>query len=60
MSADKQCPELEALAAYVDGALAEQRLAMEHHLVLCQRCRHLVALIIKSQSLVPDPSLLDS
>jgi anti-sigma factor RsiW len=55
MSADKKCPELESLAAYIDGALSEQRSAMEHHLVVCQRCRHLVARIVKSQSVVPDP-----
>lgn len=48
------CPELEKLAAYVDGNLArEERALVEAHLVECESCRKIVSLTVKSESAVP-------
>jgi anti-sigma factor RsiW len=44
------------MAAYADGNLDEQeRATAEMHLAHCLSCRRILALIIKSQSDVPDP-----
>jgi hypothetical protein len=52
-----QCPTLEALAAYVDHGLPpESRRQIEAHLVVCKPCRNKVALVIKSQTILPDPA----
>lgn len=43
------CPEPELLAAYADSALElDERHETEEHLVLCARCRALVALVAGS------------
>ena len=50
------CPQVEELAAYIDRGLSQgEEKDIEYHLVRCERCRHLVAVVIKSQSSVPDP-----
>ena len=49
------CLTDETMAAYVDGNLpGEERVSAEKHLAECFKCRRLVALIIRSQSEVPD------
>jgi anti-sigma factor RsiW len=46
------------LAAYLENNLAvETREQVEAHLVECRKCRRIVALVIKSESVVPDPVL---
>jgi anti-sigma factor RsiW len=57
----RQCHVPEQLAAYVDGKLtpAEQTI-VEHHLAECSRCRKVIEIVIKSQSEVPSPLLLNS
>ncbi|MGH9426636.1 MAG: zf-HC2 domain-containing protein [Terriglobia bacterium] len=52
------CPNTELLAAYLENNLAvETREQMEEHLVECRICRRIVAQVIKSESVVPDPVL---
>ena len=52
------CPDTELLAAYLENNLAvETREQVEEHLVECRICRRIVALVIKSESVVPDPVL---
>jgi anti-sigma factor RsiW len=50
------CPEDEALGAYMDHVLSPERQAeVESHLITCRICREVLALAIKSKTLVPDP-----
>ena len=47
------CPDLEKLAAYVDGNLTrEEQTLVEAHLIDCYRCREIVSLTVKSESAV--------
>ena len=48
------CPDLEILAAYLDGKLTrdEQRV-IETHLSRCSVCRRIVSLAIKTEMDVP-------
>ncbi|MEW6207613.1 MAG: zf-HC2 domain-containing protein [Acidobacteriota bacterium] len=53
------CPDTELLAAYLENNLTvETREQVEAHLVECRICRRIVAEVIKSESVVPDPVLL--
>ena len=53
----EECPETAALAAYIDYLLTPQeRHRVEVHLADCPFCRKTVALALKSQAAVPDPS----
>jgi anti-sigma factor RsiW len=53
----EECPEIEALAAYIDHVLSlSERRRIETHLAGCSRCRKTVALTVKSKAAVPDPS----
>lgn len=52
------CPSIEHLSAYIDqNVTAEEREAIEAHLVECAICRKTVALTIKSQIAAPDPTM---
>ena len=49
----KQCPDIEKLAAYLDGDRArEEKSLVEAHLVDCDACRKTVSLSVKSESAV--------
>lgn len=49
----KACPDHEAMAAWIDGGLAvDDRSALEAHLVLCERCRSVVAFVLEAQDAV--------
>lgn len=53
---EEMCPTDEELAAYIDGSLSlPDKEKMEHHLIRCKKCRHVVAVVIKSKAAVPDP-----
>jgi anti-sigma factor RsiW len=55
------CLPDEDIAAYVDRAISGERLKqIEYHLVECRRCRRVVALVVRSQTVVPDPDFRDS
>jgi anti-sigma factor RsiW len=50
-----QCPELELVAAYLDGnATADESRFMEGHIAECRGCRRLIKYIIKSEADVPN------
>ena len=51
-----QCPDLELIAAFLDGNItAEARALVEDHIGWCGFCRKLVAHVIKTEALVPKP-----
>ena len=45
---DFDCPSVEALAAFVDGSVFEDRPSIEEHLASCEVCRATVVLSIRS------------
>ncbi len=54
------CPEPERLAEYLEGASSDsERQAIEAHLADCRDCRRIIALIVRSEAAVPDPTLPD-
>lgn len=57
---DMSCPELELLAAFVEGNVSsDERSAIESHLKQCPRCFDIVASVVESMIIVPDPSDFD-
>lgn len=45
----KQCPDCEALAAYVDHGLGKRdRTKLERHIASCQKCVGLIAGVIRT------------
>jgi hypothetical protein len=51
-----ECPDENLLAAYADRCLtAEEQRQVERHLSECRVCRKVIALVIKSKGMVPDP-----
>ena len=53
-----ECPQIERLAAYADGALrANEQEEVEAHLVECKVCLDIVAFAMKAKSAVPRPPL---
>lgn len=54
------CPDPEFLAVYIDGQLSlGERTLVEEHLLDCRRCRHIVAIALKSEDSVAFPSNSD-
>jgi len=54
MDPDTHCPEPELLSAYLDAGLdPAAREAVVHHLAECDRCRRLVADVVRTQDAVP-------
>ncbi|HUK91824.1 MAG TPA: zf-HC2 domain-containing protein [Blastocatellia bacterium] len=50
-----ECPEIEVLTAYVEGAVSpRQKAYLESHLAWCSACRGLVGMLVRSKSFVPD------
>lgn len=55
-----ECPEPELLADYLEGVSSDsERQEIETHLAACRDCRRIVALIVRSEAVVPDPILPD-
>lgn len=53
-----QCLDVETLAAYLEHFLSpEDSAEVEAHLVRCRTCRKIIANVIKSESLIPDPEI---
>ncbi len=51
-----ECPPLEALAAYLDHKLTEERSSsVEAHLLDCRKCRKLITLTIAAADSIPSP-----
>ncbi|MDQ3821416.1 MAG: zf-HC2 domain-containing protein [Acidobacteriota bacterium] len=51
------CPAPELLAVYLEGLGSDsERRHIEAHLADCQDCRRIVAMIVRSEAAVPDPS----
>ena len=49
VSGSRACPDPEALAAYIDGGVADsERAVLEAHLVGCDDCRFLIAQAIET------------
>ena len=47
------CPPLEILAAYLEGKLtAQEKSSIEGHFLDCGKCRKLVSLTLKSETLI--------
>ena len=54
----EDCPEPERLAIYLGGASSErERHEVEAHLRTCGECRTIIAWIVHSEAVVPDPVL---
>ena len=54
MDPDTHCPDPELLSAYLDAGLdPAAREAVVHHLAECDRCRRLVADVVRTQDAVP-------
>ena len=52
----KTCPDTEQLAAYLKQQLSiEESEQMELHFLDCRICRKIVARVVKSESVVPEP-----
>ena len=50
------CPEDEVLGAYIEhNLLPEQQQRIEAHLVECRLCRELIAAVIGTMPMIPDP-----
>jgi len=55
------CPEPELLAAYLEGLGSDsERRQIEAHLADCRDCRRIIALIVRSEAAVPDPTSLNN
>jgi anti-sigma factor RsiW len=53
------CPQPERLAEYLEGLGDKaERQEIEAHLADCRDCRRIVALIVRSETAVPDPPQL--
>ncbi|MDP1570016.1 MAG: CHAT domain-containing protein [Vicinamibacterales bacterium] len=54
MDPDTHCPDPELLSAYLDAGLdPAAREAVVHHLAECDRCRRLIADVVRTQDAVP-------
>lgn len=52
-----ECPAKEDLAALVSGTLSEEAFAhTKHHLAGCRKCRMILAMVIKSETAVLNPT----
>ena len=52
------CLDIETLEAYLEHYLSPEACAeIEAHLVRCRTCRKIIANVIKSESLIPDPEI---
>jgi hypothetical protein len=52
----KDCPDTEQLAVYLEHKLSPaERARFEAHFVACRICRKIVACVLKSEAVIPDP-----
>ena len=53
-----KCLDVETIAAYLEHKLPPAMVAkIESHLVECRSCRRIIANVIKSEMVVPDPPI---
>jgi anti-sigma factor RsiW len=51
-----RCPAAEVLAAYLDHQLTDdERILVERHLVVCNKCRQIVSRAVKANDSVDSP-----
>ena len=54
------CPEPERLSDFLEGWGSDrERQEIEAHLADCEDCQQVIALIVRSEAAVPDPTLLN-
>jgi anti-sigma factor RsiW len=55
---DPACPDEGMLGAYTESnLLPEEKEAVEAHLAECRRCREVIAFVIRTRAVVPDPKI---
>jgi anti-sigma factor RsiW len=55
---EQACPDEGMLGAYTESnLLSEERKLVEAHLAECRCCREVIAMVIRTRAIVPDPKI---
>lgn len=54
----KDCPDIDQLTRYLEHKVSPDDMArLEAHFIECRICRKVIARVIKSESVIPDPEI---